>query len=151
VSSAVTGGASRSESVRLALEDVPEEAVVVLVHDAARPLLPEAVIERVLAPLSEGWDGAVPTLPLADTVKRVEGDRVVETLPRGDLVAAQTPQAFVAEVLRGALAGDVSRATDCSSLVEAGGGRVKAVEGDPRLVKVTDSSDLALVESWLSG
>jgi len=150
VSSTVTGGASRSESVRKALDEVPEEAAVVVVHDAARPLLAEEVIERVLAPLSEGWDGAVPTLALADTVKRVEGDRVVETLPRGDLVAVQTPQAFLADVLRQALAGDVSAATDCSSLVEAAGGRVKAVDGDPRLVKVTDASDLALVESWLS-
>jgi 2-C-methyl-D-erythritol 4-phosphate cytidylyltransferase len=150
VSSAVTGGASRSESVRRALAEVPDEAAVVLVHDAARPLLVEEVVERVLAPLSEGWDGAVPVLPVADTVKRVEGDRVVETLPRDDIVAVQTPQAFLADVLRQALAGDVSAATDCSSLVEAAGGRVKAVEGDSRLVKVTDPSDLALVESRLA-
>ena len=149
VSSAVTGGASRSESVRLALADVPEDAAVVLVHDAARPLLPEEVIERVLAPLSEGWDGVVPALPLADTVKRVESDRVVETLARDDLVAVQTPQAFLADVLRRAVAGDVSEATDCASLVEASGGRVKWVEGDPRLLKVTDADDLVLVENWL--
>jgi len=149
VSSAVTGGASRSESVRLALEEVPAEAAVVLVHDAARPLLPEEVIERVLAPLSEGWDGVVPAVPLADTVKRVEGDRVVETLSREDLVAVQTPQAFLADALRRAVSGDVSSATDCSSLVESQGGRIKVVEGDPRLLKVTDAEDLALVESWL--
>ena len=149
VSSAVTGGESRSESVRLALEEVPEEAAVVLVHDAARPLLPEEVIERVLTPLSEGWDGVVPAVPLADTVKRVEGDRVVETLPRDDLVAVQTPQAFLADTLRRAVSGDVSSATDCASLVESQGGRVKVVEGDPRLLKVTDAHDLALVESWL--
>ena len=150
VSSAVTGGDSRSESVRLALAEVPEDAAVVLVHDAARPLLPEEVIERVLAPLSEGWDGVVPTVPLADTVKRVEGDRVVETLARDDLVAVQTPQAFLAEALRRAVAGDVSAATDCASLVESQGGRVKVVEGDSRLLKVTDADDLALVESWLA-
>ena len=149
VSSAVTGGESRSESVRLALEEVPEEAAVVLVHDAARPVLPEEVIERVLAPLSEGWDGVVPAVPLADTIKRVEGDRVVETLPREDLVAVQTPQAFLADTLRRAVSGDVSSATDCASLVEAQGGRVKVVEGDPRLLKVTDADDLTLVESWL--
>jgi 2-C-methyl-D-erythritol 4-phosphate cytidylyltransferase len=103
----------------------------------------------VLAPLSEGWDGVVPALPLADTVKRVESDRVVETLARDDLVAVQTPQAFLADVLRRAVAGDVSEATDCASLVEASGGRVKWVEGDPRLLKVTDADDLVLVESWL--
>jgi 2-C-methyl-D-erythritol 4-phosphate cytidylyltransferase len=150
VSSAVTGGESRSESVRLALEEVPGEVAVVLVHDAARPLLPEQVIERVLAPLSEGWDGVVPAMPLADTVKRVEGDRVVETLSREDLVAVQTPQAFLSDALRRAVSGDVSAATDCASLVESQGGRVKVVEGDPRLLKVTDVDDLALVESWLS-
>jgi 2-C-methyl-D-erythritol 4-phosphate cytidylyltransferase len=149
VSSAVTGGESRSESVRLALEEVPEDAAVVLVHDAARPLLPEQVIERVLAPLSEGWDGVVPAVPLADTVKRVEGDRVIETLSREDLVAVQTPQAFLADTLRRAVSGDVSSATDCASLVESQGGRIKVVEGDPRLLKVTDADDLALVESWL--
>jgi 2-C-methyl-D-erythritol 4-phosphate cytidylyltransferase len=136
--------------VRLALEDVPDDAAVVLVHDAARPLLPDDVIERVLAPLSEGWDGVVPALPVSDTVKKVEQGRVVETLPRAELVAVQTPQAFVASVLRDALAGDVSSASDCSSLVEARGGRVKVVEGDRRLLKVTGQEDLALVESWLA-
>ena len=150
VHSVVTGGASRSESVRLALEAVPEDAAVVLVHDAARPLLPDEVTERVLAPLSEGWDAVVPAVPLADTVKRVEGERVLETVPREDLVAVQTPQAFLADVLRRAVAGDVGSATDCSSLVEAQGGRVKWVEGDPRLLKVTDAEDLALVESWVA-
>jgi 2-C-methyl-D-erythritol 4-phosphate cytidylyltransferase len=149
VSSAVRGGDSRSESVRLALEEVPEDAAVVLVHDAARPLLPDAVIERVLGPLSEGWEGVVPALRVSDTVKRVEGDRVLETLRRDELVAVQTPQAFLADALRRAVAGDVSEATDCASLVEAGGGQVTWVEGDPRLLKVTDAADLALVESWL--
>ena len=149
VSSAVRGGDSRSESVRLALAEVPEDAAVVLVHDAARPLLPDEVIERVLAPLSEGWEGVVPALRVSDTVKRVEGDRVLETLRRDDLVAVQTPQAFLADALRRAVAGDVSGATDCASLVEAGGGRVTWVDGDPRLLKVTDAADLALVESWL--
>jgi 2-C-methyl-D-erythritol 4-phosphate cytidylyltransferase/2-C-methyl-D-erythritol 2,4-cyclodiphosphate synthase len=107
------------------------------------------VIERVLAPLSEGWDGAVPALAVPDTVKRVEQDQVVETLARAELVSAQTPQAFVAPALRDALAGDLSAASDCSSLVEARGGRIKIVDGDRRLLKVTDAEDLALVESWL--
>src|SRR3954469_12274943 len=150
VSSAVTGGESRSGSVRVARAAGAAGAAVVLVHDAARPLVSEAVIERVLAPLSEGWDGVVPAVPLADTVKRVEGDRVVETVRRDDLVAVQTPQAFLADVLRRAVEADVSAATDCASLVEAQGGRVKVVDGDPRLLKVTDADDLALVESWLA-
>jgi 2-C-methyl-D-erythritol 4-phosphate cytidylyltransferase len=149
VSTSVAGGETRTDSVRTALVEVPGEAAVVLVHDAARPLVTEAVIERVLEPLSEGWDGVVPALPVKDTVKRVRGEEVVETLEREDLVAAQTPQAFVASVLRTALGGDVAGATDCASLVEAAGGRVRVVEGDPRLLKVTEPADLELVSSWL--
>ena len=79
-------------------------------------------------------------------MKRVSGDTVVETVPRDDLVAVQTPQAFVASVLRSASTGDAS---DCAALVERAGGRVKVVPGDPRLVKVTELSDLELIESWL--
>lgn len=149
VVSCVTGGATRAESVRTALAEVPGDAVVVLVHDAARPLLSDEVVERVLGPLAEGFDGAVPGLPLVDTVKRVDGRFVVETMPRSSLVGVQTPQAFLAEVLRRAYRGDVADATDCSSLVELAGGRVAVVEGDPRLLKVTTEADLALVESWL--
>ena len=149
VVSCVTGGATRAESVRAALADVSEDALVVLVHDAARPLLDDAVVERLLRPLSEGYDGVVPVLPIPDTVKRVEGRDVVETVPRDDLFGAQTPQAFLAPALRRAYAGDLSEATDCSSLVERAGGRVAVVEGNPRLLKVTTPEDLALVESWL--
>ena len=149
VVAAVTGGATRAESVRAALAEVPDDALVVLVHDAARPLVGDDVIGRVLEPLSEGWDGVVPALPLADTVKTVEGDAVTGTLSRSELVAAQTPQAFVADRLRAAFDGDVSDATDCASLVEARGGRVTWVEGDPRLLKVTTKADLELVASWL--
>jgi len=149
VSACVTGGESRSESVRIALAELPQDAAAVLVHDAARPALPLEVIERVLAPLGEGWDGAVPGLPLTDTVKRVEGEQVAETLDRSGLVAVQTPQAFVAPALRSALAGDVAAATDCAALVERNGGRIKVVPGDRRLLKVTDAADLGLVESLL--
>jgi len=149
VTASATGGETRAESVRLGVAEVPEEAEILLVHDAARPLLGEEVIERVLAPFSEGWDGVVPGLPLADTVKRVRGDQVVETLPRRELVAVQTPQAFVASVLREALAGELGDAGDCAALVEARGGRVRVVPGDRRLLKVTDAADLELVESWL--
>jgi 2-C-methyl-D-erythritol 4-phosphate cytidylyltransferase len=148
VSASVPGGATRSDSVRAALAEVPDEAAVVLVHDAARPLLPDDIVERVVAPLSEGWDGAVPGLPISDTVKRTRGDEVVETLNRDELVLVQTPQVFVASVLRAAVAGD--DASDCAALVEARGGRIKVVPGDRRLLKVTTREDLDLVASWLS-
>jgi 2-C-methyl-D-erythritol 4-phosphate cytidylyltransferase len=151
VSACVTGGATRGESVALALAEVPEDAAVVLVHDAARPLLSDEVIERVLTALNEGWDGALPGLSLVDTIKRVDDEgRVVETLNRDELRAVQTPQAFVASVLRDAYAkGDVAAAGDCSSLVEARGGRVKVVEGDPNLSKITDVGDLERVAALL--
>src|SRR5437588_11769713 len=102
VAETVTGGESRGESVRLALAEVPDEAAVIVVHDAARPLVTDEVIERVITALEDGWDGAVPALPVADTVKRVEGEAVVETLDRGGLFTVQTPQAFVATSLRDA-------------------------------------------------
>jgi 2-C-methyl-D-erythritol 4-phosphate cytidylyltransferase len=150
VSSCVSGGATRADSVRAGLAEVPAEAAVILVHDAARPVLPEAVIERVLTALGEGWDGAVPGLRVADTVKRVAEDgRVVETLDRDGLVAVQTPQAFVADTLRRAFETQSHAATDCAALVEASGGRVRVVEGDARLVKVTTPDDLHVVERLL--
>jgi len=135
--------------VAAALAEVPDEALVVLVHDAARPLVGDAVVERLLARLGEGYDGAVPVLPVADTLKRVTRGVVAETVDRSSLVAAQTPQAFLAPALRRAFSGDLSGATDCASLVERTGGRVAVVDGDPRLLKVTTPEDLALVESWL--
>jgi len=145
----VAGGPTRAESVRLALAEVTDEALVVLVHDAARPLLEDHVVERVLGPLSEGYEGVVPALPIADTVKRVEGSVVAETISRGSLVAAQTPQAFLVPALREAFADGTEGATDCAALVERAGGRVAVVEGDRRLLKVTTREDLELVESWL--
>jgi 2-C-methyl-D-erythritol 4-phosphate cytidylyltransferase len=149
VVASVTGGPTRAESVRAALAEVPEDALVALVHDAARPLVPDDVIERVLGPLSVGWDGVVPALPLTDTIKSVEGEQVLGTLSRETLVAVQTPQAFLPAALRAAYAGELAGATDCASLVEANGGRVRWVLGDPRLLKVTTPADLELVSSWL--
>ena len=149
VTACVTGGETRSESVRAGVAEVPEDAAVILVHDAARPLLPEAVIERVLGALSEGWDGVVPGLAVADTLKRLDADGSIgETVDRDSLYAVQTPQAFPADVLRRAVASD-SDATDCAGLVEAAGGRVTVVEGDPQLLKVTTADDLAKIASWL--
>ncbi len=143
VSSVVVGGATRSESVRLAVEEIPADAAVILVHDAARPLLPVDVIDRLLQALLAGYDAAVPGLPLADTVKRWRDGVVVDTPPRAELVAVQTPQAFLADVLRRVLrTGDLAAATDDASLVEAAGGRVTVVPGDARLLKITGPEDL---------
>ncbi len=134
--------------MRAGLAEVPGDALVVLVHDAARPLVSDEVVERVLAPLSEGWDGVVPGLPVGDTLKRVGADGgVEETVSRDGLGAVQTPQAFSADVLRRAQAGS-AEATDCAGLVEAAGGRIKVVEGDPRLLKVTSEADLETVAGW---
>jgi 2-C-methyl-D-erythritol 4-phosphate cytidylyltransferase len=148
VAETVTGGDSRTESVRRALAEVPGEATVVLVHDAARPLVTEEIIERVMTGLGDGWDGTVPGLPVSDTVKRVEGEAVTETIDRDGLVVAQTPQAFLAPALRRALEGGAA-GSDCAALVEAAGGRVRVVAGDPRLLKITEPADLELVAGWL--
>jgi 2-C-methyl-D-erythritol 4-phosphate cytidylyltransferase len=150
VSASVAGGATRVESVRAGMAEVPDDALVVLVHDAARPFLPEEVLARVLAPLGEGWDGSVPALPVADTLKRAgENGTVVETVDRSGLYAVQTPQAFLAPVLRSALGAGGTTATDCAALVEERGGRIRLVEGDRRLLKITTQSDLAFVEGLL--
>jgi len=149
VAAVVTGGATRAESVRIALAEVPEDALVVLVHDAARPLVDDAIIERLLARLAEGFDGVVPGVAVGDTVKRVDRGIVAETIDRDGLVAVQTPQAFVADRLRTAYAGKIADATDCASLVERAGGRVAVVAGDRRLVKVTTADDLELVTRFL--
>jgi len=106
----------------------------------------------VLGPLGEGYDGAVPALPVADTLKRITAGVVVETVSREGLVGAQTPQAFLAESLRRAFErDDLAGATDCASLVERNGGRIAVVEGDGRLLKVTTPSDLRVVEALLAG
>jgi 2-C-methyl-D-erythritol 4-phosphate cytidylyltransferase/2-C-methyl-D-erythritol 2,4-cyclodiphosphate synthase len=145
VAAAVRGGPSRAESVAAGLAAVPEEADLILVHDAARPFAPPELVSRVLEALGEA-DGAVPGTPLTDTVKRVDGGRIVETLDRSRLVAVQTPQGFRADVLRRAFAqaGDrLAAATDCAALVEAAGGSVVVVPGDADNLKVTTPADLA--------
>jgi 2-C-methyl-D-erythritol 4-phosphate cytidylyltransferase len=152
VRACVTGGEERSDSVRAGLAEVADDAVVILVHDAARPLVTDVVVERVLAPLSDGWDGAVPGLPVGDTLKRVGADGgVAETVSRDGLWAIQTPQAFAAGTFRHAFSAsdNLSQATDCAGQVEAVGGRVKVVEGDPRLLKVTTAADLERVGELL--
>jgi 2-C-methyl-D-erythritol 4-phosphate cytidylyltransferase len=137
----VAGGSSRSASVRAGLDAVPADAEIVVVHDAARPAASPALFAAVVAAVRAGADGAIPGVAVVDTIKRVEGDLVVETLDRASLVAVQTPQAFRASVLRSAHAG-AGDATDDGALVEAAGGRVVVVPGEPENVKVTTPADL---------
>ena len=139
----VPGGATRSASVRAGLAVVPDDAEVVVVHDAARPLAPVALFESVVAAVTAGADGAVPGLPVTDTVKRVHAGAVVATLDRSELVTVQTPQAFAASVLRAAHASGGDD-TDDAALVEAAGGRVVVVPGDAVNAKLTTRHDLEL-------
>jgi len=148
--SVVAGGATRSASVRAGLAAVPADAEMVVVHDAARPLAGAELFERTVAAVRAGADAAIPGVPVTDTIKRVEGGRVVETVDRSRLVAVQTPQAFRAEVLRRAHGGE-REATDDAALVEAMGGRVVVVDGDVRNLKLTSPDDLVVARALLGG
>lgn len=150
VSAAVVGGATRSASVRAGLAATPSSASIIVVHDAARPLASRELFAAVIGAVQRGADAAVPVLPVPDTVKRVDGDRVVETVSREGLVAVQTPQAFRADALRVAHAAG-AEATDDAALIEAAGGRVVVVPGDPANVKVTTAADLAIAAALLAG
>lgn len=151
--SVVTGGASRSESVALALEEVDSELVVV--HDAARPLAPSRLFDAVVSELAgdPGCDALIAAAPVADTLKRALAGRVIETVPRSELWAVQTPQAFRTEALRDALSADaetLAQATDDASLIEAAGGVVRIFGWDEPNLKVTTRADLAIAEALLS-
>jgi 2-C-methyl-D-erythritol 4-phosphate cytidylyltransferase len=145
----VAGGARRRDSVAAGLAALDARTDVVLVHDAARPLASAALVERLLA-AAERHAAVVPALPLADTVKRVRGTTVVETLDRASLVAVQTPQAYRVALLRRARAHADTDATDEAALVEALGEPVVTVPGDPWNVKVTVPADLEVVRALLA-
>jgi 2-C-methyl-D-erythritol 4-phosphate cytidylyltransferase len=149
VSAAVAGGDTRSASVRAGLAAVAESATIVVVHDAARPVASTELFAAVIDAVRGGADAAVPALPVPDTVKRIEGDHVLETVARDGLVTVQTPQAFQARALRAAhLTGD--EATDDAALIEAAGGRVVVVAGEPANLKVTTPADLAVAAALLA-
>jgi 2-C-methyl-D-erythritol 4-phosphate cytidylyltransferase len=149
----VPGGATRAESVLAGLGAVPAEAERIMVHDAARPMVTPAIVGAVLAALADA-DGAIAATPLADTIKRVDGALAITATPdRRGLWLAQTPQAFRAGPMREAFgsAGTeaLAAATDCASLLEARGGRVRVVPvGTPNL-KVTTRADLRMAELLL--
>ena len=155
---AAEGGETRSESVRNALAAVTDSsAEVVLVHDAARPLLTAGMVADALEALDEGgaWDAAIVAAPVSDTIKRAsDGVRVEETLRRDELWAVQTPQVFRRQALEQALAAPaevLAAATDDAMLVEDAGGQVRVVPARHANPKVTTPEDLALVGQLLAG
>jgi 2-C-methyl-D-erythritol 4-phosphate cytidylyltransferase len=151
VVAAVPGGETRALSVAAGLDVVADDAEAILVHDAARPFASAELIDRLLEALAT-HAGAVPAVAVTDTVKRVTGGRVAETLDRRELRAVQTPQAFRAEALRRAYAAPAEAlriATDCASLVEAAGLEVAVVQGEGGNMKITSPDDLTRAEERL--
>ena len=146
----VTGGTTRAASVRAGLAAVPDDAAIVVVHDAVRPLAGTWLFEAVIDAVRSGAGaGAVPTLAVADTLKRVRDGVVAETVDREGVVAVQTPQAFEAAALRRAH-GEGVDATDDAGLLERLGASVCTVTGDPRNVKVTRKEDLELAAALVA-
>jgi len=147
----VAGGETRQDSVRAGLSSLRDEVDVVLVHDAARALVPIEVVHRVLTALGDGAEAVVPVVALADTVKEVTltGD-VVRTIDRTSLRAVQTPQGFRRSVLERAHAGGMAAATDDAALVEALGVTVTTVEGSAEAMKVTTPMDLEVAAGILA-
>jgi 2-C-methyl-D-erythritol 4-phosphate cytidylyltransferase/2-C-methyl-D-erythritol 2,4-cyclodiphosphate synthase len=147
----VTGGRTRQASVRAALAALASDVTVVAVHDAARPFAPPDLFTTVVTAVTEGVDGAVPVLPVTDTVKRVVDGRVRETIDRASLGLAQTPQAFRVDTLRVAHEAAMeagSSVTDDAMLLEETG-TVIAVRGDPGNFKVTTMLDLVRARARL--
>jgi 2-C-methyl-D-erythritol 4-phosphate cytidylyltransferase / 2-C-methyl-D-erythritol 2,4-cyclodiphosphate synthase len=148
VGALVAGGPARADSVRAGLSAIDGDAV--LVHDAARPFCPAAVIDRLLASL-EFYEGSAPVLPVGDTLARV-GDTLEAPVDRTGLFRVQTPQAFRLDDLKAAYeAWSGPAPTDETTVVRAAGMKVAAVEGDPALEKLTLAADFDRAEQWLAG
>ena len=151
----VTGGATRTDSVRAGVDATDADCELVAVHDAARPLMPAETVVAAIDAVTGDVVAAAPALPVADTLKRVEDD-VVSTVDRCCLHAVQTPQVFRGEVLRALLVDPASDATDELALVEraladgAVAGRIVLVPGSLRGIKITSHDDLALVRDLLA-
>lgn len=147
----VAGGQSRQESVALGLNALPKGVELAAVHDGARPLITDAVIDRTVR-AANSYGAAAPAVPVKDTIKVVRGGLVTDTPDRASLQAVQTPQVFDFDLLRGALkkaAEDAAAVTDDCSAVERLGMAVKIVEGDERNLKVTTPMDLKIAEMLL--
>lgn len=157
--SVVAGGRERHESVRKGLDALNDAIGTVLVHDAARPLTPGEVFQRVIDAVQTTRDGVVPVIPVADTLKLVDAEGIVlSTADRTALVAAQTPQGFPRELLvaahqtaqaRAERAPDNDAPTDDAEVVQRFGGAVRTVAGDQRAHKLTTPADLLLLEGLL--
>ena len=143
----VSGGATRSESVRNGLGALPDAVNIVVIHDAARPGASAALYQSVIEAVKAGADAAIPGLAVTDTLKQVKdgpgGKEVVSTMDRAPTAAVQTPQAFDRKMLEAAHL-DTREATDDAGLLEAIGGTVKVVPGDVAAIKITTQSDLAI-------
>jgi 2-C-methyl-D-erythritol 4-phosphate cytidylyltransferase len=150
----VPGGRERSHSVRAALHAAGEDDDVVLVHDAARPLLTPRIVQDCLDALAtHDCDAAIAAAPVTDTIKESDGEEVVRTLDRANLWAVQTPQVFDRQALERALERDdaeLAGATDDASLVERDGGTVRLVPAPRENLKVTTPVDLRLAELLLA-
>lgn len=151
----VPGGSSRQRSVAAGIAALPDDVDAILVHDAARPLVTSAMVDAVLDAIG-GHEGAIAAAPVADTLKREAGDGLVgETVDRGGLWGAQTPQAFRADVIRrvfdDADDAELDAATDCAGMAERRGIAVRLVDTGAPNVKVTVPADLTLVEALLGG
>ena len=147
----VAGGERRQDSVRAGLDALPSFDGVVLVHDAARPLIEVALVEAITAAAAEAG-AAIPVLPVADTIKSADGAAITGTVDRSTLRAAQTPQGFTAALLRrayDAAARDGATLTDEAIAVERTGGAVRAIPGSPENRKLTPPDDLAWAEDTL--
>lgn len=144
----VSGGATRSQSVRNGIRAIPDGVEVIVIHDAARPLASDKLFAAVVAKVKSGSLAVIPGAAVTDTIKRVEGGNVCETLDRSVLVSVQTPQGFDAATLIRAHAGG-GEATDDAALVEAMGIDVAVVPGEVMNKKITDVADLVLFEALI--
>lgn len=146
----VAGGAARQDSIANALAVLPEDVQFVLVHDAARPLVPFEVTNRVLTELKNGAAAVIPVLPIADTIKRVDvQNKVIETVDRNQLRRVQTPQGFTRDSLHHAYADPTIVATDDAGLMESLGIPVLTVAGDELAMKITTAHDLQIASALI--
>jgi 2-C-methyl-D-erythritol 4-phosphate cytidylyltransferase len=146
----VAGGDQRQDSISNALKVLPKDIAIVLVHDAARPLVPSEVTNRVISQLRNGANAVIPVLSMSDTIKRVDANnKVVETIDRNQLRRVQTPQGFLRTTIDQAYANPAIVATDDAGLMEALGITVQTVAGDELAMKITTEHDLKIATALL--